>query len=271
MQKLGTALTALSVTYYDKAKHQDAPAASGLSAEQELAKKLANPVASLVQVPLQNNFDFGVGPKKGVRWTLNVQPVAPFTLNKSMNIVTRTIVPIVYQSNVFGDSSEQFGLGDTVASQFIVAKEPKNGLIFGYGPVELIPTATDSKLGGKKFGLGPTAVALKQQGPVTIGLLGNHIWSVAGDGNRPDISATFLNPFYTVTNKNSFSVTGQCEFTYDWKNKQTTLPLIASFSQVTKLNGMPASFSFGAKVYVARPSSAPRWGLRASYTLLFPL
>ena len=41
----------------------------------ELAKKLQNPVASLISVPIQNNWDFGIGPADAMRYTVNIQPV----------------------------------------------------------------------------------------------------------------------------------------------------------------------------------------------------
>lgn len=37
----------------------------------ELAKKLANPIASLVSVPFQNNTDYGIGNLNGTRNTMN--------------------------------------------------------------------------------------------------------------------------------------------------------------------------------------------------------
>jgi len=44
--------------------------AQGESSE-ELAKKLQNPVASLISLPLQSNWDFGVGHADAMRFTLN--------------------------------------------------------------------------------------------------------------------------------------------------------------------------------------------------------
>lgn len=45
-----------------------------LTAEQklELQKKLQNPVANVQPFPFQNNFDFGYGPEKNMRYTLNI-------------------------------------------------------------------------------------------------------------------------------------------------------------------------------------------------------
>jgi hypothetical protein len=235
---------------------------------QDLAKKLANPVADLISVPFQENVDFGVGSKNGWKSTLNIQPVIPVTLNPATNLITRTILPVIYQNNVFGDSGSQFGLGDITASQFYSPKAPtKGGWIWGAGPVELIPTATDDKTGSKKWGLGPTVVALKQEGKTTIGMLANQIWSVAGDSNRPDVNSLFIQPFYSIALKGGRSYTFSTESSYDWNSNQWTAPLIAQVQQIMKFGTQLVNVGVGAKYYVA---GAPDWGLRAVVVLLYP-
>ena len=67
------------------------------SKTEDLAKESQNPIANLISVPFQNNFNFGIGPKDTTQWDLNVQPVIPITLNKDWNLITRTIIPIVNQ------------------------------------------------------------------------------------------------------------------------------------------------------------------------------
>ena len=108
---------------------------------EELAKKLANPIASLISIPFQNNFDFNIGAYKGFKYTLNIQPVIPISLSEDWNLISRTILPVVSQSDVFGEGSSQSGLGDIVESLFLSPAESK--IIWGVGPVILIPAATD--------------------------------------------------------------------------------------------------------------------------------
>jgi hypothetical protein len=148
----------------------------------DIAKQLANPVASLISVPIQANYDDDFGLlDEGSMLRINVQPVIPITLNDDWNLISRTILPIVDQDNIPAAGFSEFGLGDTVQSFFFSPKAPTaSGWIWGAGPVLLLPTATDEILGAEKWGIGPTAVLLKQSGPWTYGALGNHIESFAG-------------------------------------------------------------------------------------------
>src|SRR5258708_4101954 len=74
----------------------------------ELAKKLGNPVASLISVPIQNNWDFGIGSASAMRYTANIQPVIPFSLNTNWNLITRTIVPVIYAESPIEGGSAKF-------------------------------------------------------------------------------------------------------------------------------------------------------------------
>jgi hypothetical protein len=249
---------------------QDAPTDEQAAAA-ELAKKLSNPVAALISVPFQNNFDFGAGPNgDGFQYKLNVQPVIPISLSEDWNLISRTIIPYVYQENIFGTSS-QSGLSDTVQSLFFSPKAPTSGgWIWGAGPVLLIPTATDDLLGTEKWGAGPTAVLLKQQKGWTYGVLANHIWSFAGESGRAEVNATFLQPFVSYTTKSSTTFTLNTESTYDWSNSQWTVPLNVMVSQLVRIGKQPGQFSLGARYYAEGPGGGPDWGLRFVVTFLFP-
>lgn len=244
------------------------PAASDAAG---LAKQLANPIASLTSVPFQFNMDFGMGiDNDGVKSTLNIQPVIPISISADANMISRTIVPIVnINEDVAGDAT--FGLGDTVQSFFFSPKRPtKGGIVWGAGPVLLLPTATDELLGGQKWGVGPTFVVLKQARGWTVGGLANHIWSIAGKDDRNDISATYLQPFVNHTWPSTVGVTLSLESTYDWEGKQWTIPLNLGVSKIVRLGKQLASIQGGVRYYVERPAFGPNWGLRSTFTLLFP-
>jgi len=192
---------------------------------EELAKKLANPVASLISVPFEYDYDSDIGPtESGSRWTVTTKPVAPFSLNESWNLITRTIVAYVNQEDLAPGLGKQDGLSDLQTSLFFSPKVPVNGFILGAGPVFVFPTASDDLLGTEKWSAGPTGVVLKQQGPWTYGMLSQHTWSFAGDDDRDYVSSTFLQPFLTFTTKTATSFTVQTESTYNWNNEEWTSP-----------------------------------------------
>jgi hypothetical protein len=250
-----------------------APPALAQQSAEDLAKALANPVAAMISVPLQLNYDRHVGPAEdGDRWTLNVQPVVPFDLNENWNLISRTILPITHQSDIFPGAGSQNGLGDVVQSVFFSPKKPTaSGWIWGAGPVFLLPTGTDSLLSAKKWGIGPTGVALRQQGPWTYGMLANHIWSFAGDDDRRDVSATFVQPFMTYTTPDAWSYTLQSETTYDWKGNDWTIPINAFVAKVTKFGDQLVSIGAGVGYYVDSPDSAAKgFRYRVAVTFLFP-
>src|SRR5688572_23957835 len=132
----------------------------------ELAKQTQNPVASLISVPLQGNWDFGLGDRDATGTLLNIQPVMPFGVSKGMNVILRVIMPMMSQPGA-GDVRIN-GLGDLVATAFF-SPAASGRLIWGVGPVVLLPVATSNALGSEKFGIGPSAVALVQPGQWTVG------------------------------------------------------------------------------------------------------
>lgn len=195
----------------------EAGAVARQSGDAELAQELSNPIANLVSFPVQMNYDRGYGPDDdGWRLTTNVQPVIPFSLNANWNVISRTIMPIIVQEDIFAGAGSQFGLGDVTQSLFFSPSQPTEaGLTWGVGPVVVLPTATSSKLGAEKWGVGPTGVALVQRGPWTFGALANHVWSFAGDGDRDDLNRSFIQPFASYTTDTAWTFSLQSETAYD--------------------------------------------------------
>lgn len=241
---------------------------SPATSDADLAQKLANPVANLISIPFQFNYDKGFGPDNAPRYLLNIQPVVPFQLNDDWNLITRTIAPVIYQESPASGIDSTFGLGDVVFSGFF--SPTKGDLIWGVGPVLLFPTATDDSLGAEKWGAGITGVVLKQQGGWTFGGLFNHIWSYAGKDDRPEVNATFLQPFVSYTTSAATTFALNTEATYDWNESQWIVPINFTVSQLTKIGSQPVSIGAGARYYVESPDAGPEWGLRVSLTILLP-
>ena len=241
--------------------------------EADLARQLANPVASLISVPIQANYDDNFGLQdEGSMLRINVQPVIPISLGEDWNLISRTILPIVDQSNIPAAGFSETGLGDTVQSLFFSPKAPTSGgWIWGAGPVLLLPTATDETLGSEKWGIGPTAVVLRQSGPWTVGALANHIESFGGESQRADISATFLQPFLTYVTPRQTTYAVNTETTYDWENEQWSVPLNLTIAQLLRAGDQLVQVGGGIRYWVDAPDGGPEgWGFRFQVTLLFP-
>lgn len=250
----------------------------------ELAKKTQNPLADLISMPFQSNWDFNIGPRNATRYTLNIQPIVPISLNEDWLLVTRTIVPVIHAEapvkapdgmtppetpNVFFKNKS--GFGDILQSFFFARKQDSpEDLGWGVGPVLLWPTASKDQLGTGKFGAGPTAVVVIQRHGLTAGFLANHVWSYAGESDRDDVSFTSMQPFLTYTTKTYTTIGLTSETVYDWEGSDWVVPLNLTATQLLKIGPLPFQVGFGPRVYLHSPSGGPDWGLRLNVNFLLP-
>jgi hypothetical protein len=234
----------------------------------DLAKQTQNPVSSLISVPLQGNWDFGLGDRDATGTLLNIQPVMPFGISKTTNVILRVIMPLASQPG--SDGGRINGLGDIVTTAFF--SPAKSGrIIWGLGPVFLLPAATNNALATEKFGVGPSVVALTQPGNWTVGILFNQLWSTSGANDRPDVNQTFLQPFANYNIGNGLSAGVSAEATGNWEADETwTIPLLFNVSKVALLGQRPVNFQFAAGPTVAGPEGGATSRFRLAATFLFP-
>ena len=239
----------------------------------DLAKKLQNPIAHLISVPIQYNYDRDIGPNDdGSRRQTNIQPLYPFRLNEDWHLISRTILPIIQQEDVPAKGMDQSGVGDITQSLFFSPEQPtKNGWIWGAGPVMLLPTASDDSLGSENWGLGPTVVGLKQEGPWTFGTLANHVWTLASESGRSDVDATYFEPWLTYTTKSNTSISTSIETVYDWEAEEASIRPTFIVDQLFQVDGQYISIAPSVYYWLDSPAEGPEgFGFRLQMTLLFP-
>jgi hypothetical protein len=268
MLLLTLALSSLIITPCAQAQ-----SSKDVSKDAELAQELSNPIADLISFPIQLNYDNNLGPENdGERITANVQPVIPLEIDENWNLISRTILPITYQDDVFPGTGRQFGTGDLTQSLFFSPRQPAFGeMIWGAGPAFLLPTASDSKLGSEKWGAGPTAVGLFVTGPWTIGALANHIWSFAGKDTRLDINRSFFQPFVAYTTPTAWTFSLQTESSYDWEREEWSVPVNAAVSKLVRFGKLPVSLQAGLGYWAKSPENGPEdFRARFQIVLLLP-
>jgi hypothetical protein len=247
--------------------------AAGESAE-ELAKKIQNPVADLISVPFQNNFNFNVGPEDDLQYVLNIQPVVPIHLSTDWNLITRTIVPVISQPGFTPDQDRVNGMGDIQFTGFL---SPSNseGLIWGAGPIVQFPTNTDDRLGNDRWGLGASAVALKMSkgSPWVYGALVNNVWSVGGSDSDPSYSNLLIQPFLNYNFTGGFYLSSAPVITAAWKadsGDRWTVPLGGGIGKIVHLGRLPLNLQLQAYYNVVTPDDGADWQLRFQIQFLFP-
>jgi len=176
-----------------RAEQAAAPASGNEESNTDLAKKTQNPVADLISVPFQDNFNFNTGPENRTVWVLNVQPVIPIHLSDDWNLITRITMPIINLPSLAPGIDHAFGLGD-INPTFFFSPVGSEKFICGAGPTFTFATASNRLLGNGKYSAGPAAVALTMQGPWVVGALVNNQWSFAGWG-KDEFNQLLLQPF----------------------------------------------------------------------------
>jgi hypothetical protein len=246
-------------------------------AQEEEIKKLAqaaqNPVASMVSLPFQYNWNYGVGPERNTMGLMNIQPVYPVSVSKDWNLINRVILPIISMPQMSSSIPASSGIGDIVYSAFLSPKKAGK-FIWGAGPVVNFPSATKTpELGSSQWGLGPTAVVLKMQDKWVYGALVNNIWGISGAGDEEKLNAMTLQYFVNYNMPKGFYVTSSPIITANWSADSDdvwTVPFGIGMGRVFLAGNQPMNVNIGAYYNAMRPTNGPEWQMRMQVQMMFP-
>ncbi len=139
------------------------------------------------------------------------------------------------------------------------------------GPIFLLPTGTDDLLGSEKWGMGPTFVALKQNGPWTVGALVSHTWSVAGESDRNDVNLSYMQPFLNYTTPDAWTFSLNTESSFNWEAEDWSVPINFMIKKLVHFADQPVQFSAGVRFWLeSAPGDPEDLGFRFELTFLFP-
>jgi len=236
----------------------------------DIEKAAQNPIASMYVLPFQNNTQFGVGDENRTQNVTNIQPVIPIGLSKKVNLIVRTIIPLINQPLAEDDS--KFGLGDIALSLFFTPRKPGK-LIWGVGPAIGLATATDPVLGTGKWSAGPSVIMLIQPGKWTFGFVAQNTWSFAGQSDRADVNAFYTNIFIVRQIAKGWYVNTSPIITANWNaesGQEWLVPIGAGVGKIFRIGKLPMNAQVGYYNYVVKPDNGPDWQLRAQLNFMFP-
>ena len=238
----------------------------------DIAKKLSNPIANMISVPLQWEFSRGVGRNQGgSEQTLQFQPVAPFDMGGGDTLIVRPIVAgarEVSVQNATGQSFSGYGVASVTLESFY-APNTNSSWIWGVGPYAQSPSGNSGKFGSQQTGAGVTGVVLNRQGSWTYGLLGYQSWNMGGNPAFGTQNNLYGQPFVAYTTKDAWTYTADMEAQYNYDTHRTSNPLFIGASKLMVFDGTPISFGAGPMYYVSNTPGGPSgWGARASVTLV---
>ena len=236
-----------------------------------LQKATENPVSDLISIPLQNNANFDVGPFDRTQEVLNVQPIIPIHLTNHWNLITRSIMPIVWQP-YSSETGGQYGTGD-LNPTFLISPTQARKVIWGAGPTIVIPTGSNQILCQGKLSVGPSFAALPQPGHWTIGSVVNNVWSIAGSGRRPNVNQMYWQYFTSYNMRKGWYLTSQPTLTANWKatsGNVWTVPVGGGVGRIMKFGPQLVNISAQCFGNAVHPSGASPWGMRLQIAFLFP-
>lgn len=211
----------------------------------DLAKAAQNPLATMVTLPMQFNYNTGFGEYDRTFFNLNVQPVVPFQ-GENWNVIARAIIPI--NSVPLGETGSDFGLGDATLT-FFFSPAKGSGLTWGVGPIFSLPTSSNPEiLGSGKFGVGPSGVVFFSTGKWTMGAVASNTWSVAGDGDRDDTNLLIAQYFLNYNFGHGWALGTAPVISCNWEadsGNQWTIPWGLQVSKLTHFGNRPVNLMIG--------------------------
>ncbi len=237
-----------------------------------MAEEVANPLTEVTFFPVRMNYARDVGPLDGTLTSINVQPLTSFNLNENWNLLSRTIIPFLYEDDVLADSSSSSGLGDITQSFFLSPEiASKDDWAWGVGAIVSLPTASKDEFGVDHFAAGPTAIAVKETGRWVFGGLVSYSRSIdRGDGD-PKVDAFFVQPFvdYTTDNAVLFELTSEASF--DREEDEWSIPLEFTVNKFFEVGNFVMAVGGGPRYWIESPDSGPEgWGVNFSVYFFLP-
>ena len=233
--------------------------ASAADADAALQQAAANPIADMISLPFQFNFNFDQGPLDRYGTVLNFMPVLPFRLSKKWNVITRTIIPIIQKPYIDSADGGTTGIGNTNFNTFFVPP-PLGIFTYGFGITMNIPTASAPELGVDAFGIGPTIVFLFMPGHWVMGVTAGLTLAYKSPEGSDALNTFFGQYFITVNLNKGWFINTMPMITADFnalEGEQWTVPVGVGFGKIQHFKRIPIKFNLTYYYNVVQANQTP--------------
>lgn len=242
----------------------------GKSAD-EVARELANPNNSLASLTFKNQFRWYDGDlphaDRQKNYTMLFQPVFPFSMGETDSegkgtFFVRPAFPLLVDQPVFDASKLDFdgqtAVGD-IGFDIGYGVTEKDGLLWAFGMVGTLPTATDEDVAGKELTLGPEALIAKFEKWGLYGIFPSHQWDVAGwSGEYYSVSQ--VQGFLKFLPGGGWNVGSSPIMNYNWDINEWSIPLNLTIGKTLKMGQTPVKLEFEINYYVKQYDAfGPEW------------
>jgi hypothetical protein len=250
-----------------------APAEEKVVTEKDLAKASQNPIADMISVPVRNTTNFGASATHNkIQNITTFTALVPIKLTPKWNIITRTVIPILYQPALAPGGSREFGVSDINLTAWVARSESRT-LLWGLGPTLFLPTAMETTLGTGKWSAGPSVAMVWQPKDWVIGFLAYNVWSFAGYKDRASINQFLLQTMVNYILPKGWYLTTAPFLAANWKQPSSDrwmVPAGGGFGKIVRTRHLTLDLQTQAFYYVQRPNSESKWSLLFQMKFLFP-
>lgn len=198
-------------------------AAPAAAQDTDAAAQANNPLANVTALNFQNYYFGDLTETDDTANAFDLRFAKPFSLGAT-NWLMRATLPV--NTNPDPDGGNVTGLGDFNLFATYVIDTGNPAVSFGIGPMVVAPTATDDALGAGKWQLGLANVLFNASSKrLQWGYLLTWQVSVAGDGDRDDVSLGAFQPFFMLQLGQGWYARSTGVWTYDFEHDYYALPV----------------------------------------------
>jgi hypothetical protein len=231
-----------------------------------LVKQANAPISSILQLRVQDGFQPEWEDRDGEGNVLSLSVTMPLPRYRLLPFPQLSLLTI---PAAVTPPEESTGFGDLRLVNIAVF-DVGSSILWGVGPALVFPTASGRRTGQGKWQAGPALAVAFAPRQWLLGLLAQNPISFAGDDDRRDANALFLQPFATYQLSGGWFVRSIPQMLFNWESGKEIVPLDLGVGRVFRLGRQNVSCFVEPYWNAIGQEPAPTWGVTVGVALLYP-